>query len=122
MGQKQNVRKTITNDPIEKIWKDNPKIPFMQSKEILAFGYEKGVESITNKYKKRPKTDQQTINNDLTIEQTNKIKLDVYNSVLKYMNNHQDLIQCYSEFKSQQESLMAVLPIEMHRKNYGCNK
>lgn len=122
MEQKQNVNKTIIEDPIEKIWKDNPKIPFMQSKEILAFGYKKGVESkeliveskelidhAQNKIdKKRPKTDQQMIN---------KIKLDVYNSVLSYMNKHQDLMMCYSEFKSRQESLMAVLPIEMHRKN-----
>lgn len=115
MEQKQNVNKTIIEDPIEKIWKDNPKIPFMQSKEILAFGYKKGAESkelidhVQNEiYKKRPKTDQQI---------TNKIKLDVYNSVLSYMNKHQDLMMCYSEFKSRQESLMAVLPIEMHRKN-----
>ena len=31
-------------DRIEEIWTGNPKIPFMQTKEILKYGYEKGIE------------------------------------------------------------------------------
>lgn len=40
----QNIDKQI-----EKLWRENPKIPFMQSKEIFALGYKKGVGSLANK-------------------------------------------------------------------------
>ena len=40
----QNIDKQI-----EILWKENPKIPFMQSKEILAYGYKKGLANVLNK-------------------------------------------------------------------------
>ena len=36
-------------DRIEEIWKDNPKIPFMQSKEILKLGYRIAIEDLDKK-------------------------------------------------------------------------
>ena len=46
---------------INKIWSDNPKIPFMQSKEILTFGYKLGLEKSNSnepiKEKKESKID-----------------------------------------------------------------
>lgn len=36
-------------DRIEEIWKDNPKIPFMQSKEILKLGYKIAIEDLDKK-------------------------------------------------------------------------
>lgn len=49
MEQKQNVKQTTIEDQIELIWNENPKIPFMQSKEILVYGYKKGIASVVNK-------------------------------------------------------------------------
>lgn len=45
MEQKQNAKPHTIEDPIEKLWKSNPKIPFMQSKDILRFGYTEGQKS-----------------------------------------------------------------------------
>lgn len=49
MEKKQNVKPTTIEDQIEALWKENPRIPFMQSKEILTFGYKQGVVSVTGK-------------------------------------------------------------------------
>ena len=49
MEKKQNVKPTTIEDQIEALWKENPRIPFMQSKEILTFGYKQGVISVTGK-------------------------------------------------------------------------
>lgn len=49
MEKKQNVKPTTIEAQIEVLWKENPRIPFMQSKEILAFGYKQGVVSVTSK-------------------------------------------------------------------------
>ena len=48
MEKKQNVKPTTIEDQIEVLWKENPRIPFMQSKEILSFGYKQGIESVTS--------------------------------------------------------------------------
>ena len=48
MEKKQNVKPTTIEDQIEALWKENPRIPFMQSKEILSFGYKQGIESVTS--------------------------------------------------------------------------
>jgi len=49
MEQKQNVKPTTIEDQIEALWKANSHIPFMQSKEILKFGYLEGRKSIGEK-------------------------------------------------------------------------
>lgn len=49
MEKKQNVKPTTIEAQIEVLWNENPRIPFMQSKEILSFGYKQGVASVTSK-------------------------------------------------------------------------
>lgn len=49
MEQKQKSKQPTIEDQIDELWKSNPKIPFMQSKEILAFGYTEGRKSINDK-------------------------------------------------------------------------
>lgn len=49
MEQKQKSKQSTIEDQINELWKSNPKIPFMQSKEILAFGYTEGRKSINDK-------------------------------------------------------------------------
>lgn len=49
MEQKQKSKQSTIEDQIDELWKNNPKIPFMQSKEILAFGYTEGRKSINDK-------------------------------------------------------------------------
>lgn len=49
MEQKQKSKQSTIEDQIDELWKSNPKIPFMQSKEILAFGYTEGRKSIIDK-------------------------------------------------------------------------
>ena len=39
------------NDKVNEIWESNPKIPFMQAKEILRLGYELGTNASINKGK-----------------------------------------------------------------------
>ena len=46
MEQKPNVDKNTIKDPIEEIWNANPRIPFMQSKEILRFGFNGSPQSL----------------------------------------------------------------------------
>lgn len=46
MEKNQNLKPTTIKDPIEEIWNANPKIPFMQSKEILKFGFNEGKKSL----------------------------------------------------------------------------
>lgn len=48
MEKKQNVKPITIEDQIEVLWKENPRIPFLQSKEILTFGYKQGIESVTS--------------------------------------------------------------------------
>lgn len=49
MEQKQKLKQSTIEDQINELWNSNPKIPFMQSKEILAFGYTEGQKSINDK-------------------------------------------------------------------------
>lgn len=49
MEQKRKLKQPTIEDQINELWKSNPKIPFMQSKEILAFGYTEGRKSINDK-------------------------------------------------------------------------
>lgn len=49
MEKKQNSKQLTVDEQIEVIWKENPKIPFMQSKDILGFGYKKGIAHVANK-------------------------------------------------------------------------
>lgn len=113
-------------DPIEEIWKNNPKIPFMQSKEILALGYKFGKESIQEinhnvqkedtskgfagttketieyaqkKINKKNNTNKSS-SNTLDIEES---KYRLLNNLVEYIENHQDLIEIYSRIKHLRE-------------------
>lgn len=51
METKENLKTQTLKEKIDDIWKNNPKIPFMQSKDILEYGYIEGRKSIQDKTK-----------------------------------------------------------------------
>lgn len=53
METTQKSNKMTPEKRIEQIWKENSKIPFMQSKDILALGFYKGMEYYENNSSKQ---------------------------------------------------------------------
>jgi len=145
MEKKQNVKPTTIEDQIDQLWASNSHIPFMQSKEILAYGYREGRKSIDanacklNETFESVKEDKQSFtgttkeliehtdkevkkrNQELDRDSKTYIRLEVYNEILTYMKNH-DLIDCYNEFKSRQEQLHLQLPAGYFNKRKRSNR
>lgn len=70
---------------IEQLWKENSHIPFMQSKEILAYGYNKAVEDFGDGPKKKE------LKEDTHVEETNKSKVSNQDKMIIEMNLLSDL-------------------------------
>lgn len=85
---------------INKLWKDNPKIPFMQSKDILALGYEFGYIDGQNGKSNKEKNEQNKQSSKITKEVLSKkekydllVKLTA--DILKNINYNKDLLKTY---------------------------
>ena len=142
METKQKLNNPTKNiDPIDKIWNDNPKIPFMQSKEILALGYKYGKESVNsstfnNSTKENVKNESDSNgftstskeltkyannkgknnkNNKLDYSQENQIKLDIYNDILVAIQHKQNLLDVYTYCKDKADNLKNIVPINRRR-------
>ena len=113
---------------IEQIWNENSKIPFMQSKDILAFGFNKGMEycennsskqvSIENKSEiKKEKPNNGVIGNSketikyaeqqikLTNIEKEQVKLDIVNEILDFITDKRDLMETYTKVKDMKTSI-----------------
>lgn len=118
----KNMKSQDIQKNIDKLFKSNPKIPFMQSKDILKFGYQHGydycIEQTKNVLKsEKPATNDKSSINKCFIEKEveAKIKLDAYNSILIYIKNHQDLMDVYNELKNRTDQLRQFIPVNRRR-------
>lgn len=115
METTQKSNKITPEKRIEQIWKENLKIPFMQSKEILALGFNKGVEycdgnpkpqqvtGIVGNSKETIKYDEQQIK--LTDIEKETIKLDIVEEILYFITENRDLMKTYTKVKDMKSSI-----------------
>lgn len=115
METTQKSNKITPEKRIEQIWKENLKIPFMQSKEILALGFNKGVEycdgnpklqqvtRIVGNSKETIKYDEQQIK--LTDIEKETIKLDIVEEILYFITENRDLMKTYTKVKDMKSSI-----------------
>ena len=85
---------------INQIWKDNSKIPFMQSKDILALGYEFGYIDGKDKKSNKEKNEQNEQSSKITKEVLSKkekydLLIKVTADILKNINYNKDLLKVY---------------------------
>lgn len=80
---------------INKLWKDNPKIPFMQSKDILALGYEFGYIDAKNIKNNEPKDNSKITKEVLSKKEKYDILIKVTADILKNINYNKDLLKTY---------------------------
>lgn len=85
---------------INKLWKDNPKIPFMQSKDILALGYEFGYIDAKNIKNNESKNNESKNNSKITKEVLSKkekydILIKVTADILANFNITKDFLSAY---------------------------
>lgn len=127
METTQKSNKITPEKRIEQIWKENSKIPFMQSKEILSLGFNKGMEycennsskqvSIENKPEiKKEKPNNGVVGNSketikyaeqqikLTDIEKETIKLDVIEEILYFITQKRDLMETYNKVKEMKSS------------------
>ena len=114
METTQKSNKITPEKRIEQIWKENLKIPFMQSKEILALGFNKGMEycdnpkpqqvtGIVGNSKETIKYDEQQIK--LTDIERETIKLDIVEEILYFITENRDLMKTYTKVKDMKSSI-----------------
>ena len=115
METTQKSNKITPEKRIEQIWNENLKIPFMQSKEILALGFNKGVEycddnskpqqvtGIVSNSKETIKYDEQQIK--LTDIEKETIKLDIVEEILYFITENRDLMKTYTKVKDMKSSI-----------------
>ena len=115
METTQKSNKITPEKRIEQIWKENLKIPFMQSKEILALGFNKGMEycdsnpkpqqvtGIVGNSKETIKYDEQQIK--LTDIEKETIKLDIVEEILYFITENRDLMKTYTKVKDMKSSI-----------------
>ena len=115
METTQKSNKITPEKRIEQIWKENLKIPFMQSKEILALGFNKGMEycggnpkpqqvtEIVSNSKETIKYDGQQIK--LTDIEKKTIKLDIVEEILYFITENRDLMKTYTKVKDMKSSI-----------------
>lgn len=87
------------NKRINKLWKDNPKIPFMQSKDILALGYEFGYidrqNEKSNKENEQNKQSSKITKDVLSKKEKYDLLIKVTADILKNINYNKDLLKVY---------------------------
>ena len=128
METTQKSNKITPEKRIEQIWKENSKIPFMQSKEILTLGFNKGMEycennsskqvSIENKPEiKKEKPNNGVVGNSketikyaeqqikLTDLEKENIKLDVVSEILDFIVDKRDFMETYNKVKDMKSSI-----------------
>lgn len=128
METTQKSNKMTPEKRIEQIWKENSKIPFMQSKDILALGFNKGMEycennsskqvSIENKQEiKKEKPNNGVVGNSketikyaeqqikLTDLEKETIKLDIVEEILYFITQTPDLMETYTKVKDMKSSI-----------------
>ena len=129
METTQKSNKIAPEKRIEQIWKENSKIPFMQSKDILALGFNKGMEycennsskqvSIENKQEiKKEKQNNSVVGNSketikyaeqqikLTDLEKETVKLDIVEEILYFITQKQDLMETYTKVKDMKSSIV----------------
>ena len=115
METTQKSNKITPEKRIEQIWKENLKIPFMQSKEILALGFNKGMEYCDGNPKPQQVTEivsnsKETIKYDgqqikLTDIEKETIKLDIVEEILYFITENRDLMKTYTKVKDMKSSI-----------------
>ena len=115
METTQKSNKITPEKRIEQIWKENLKIPFMQSKEILALGFNKGMEYCDGNPKPQQVTEivsnsKETIKYDgqqikLTDIEKEIIKLDIVEEILYFITENRDLMKTYTKVKDMKSSI-----------------
>lgn len=106
---------------VDKIWKENSKIPFMQSKEILAYGYEAAINDISRsgipdnhnaKAQFSPKTEQvQSIDQDPEYNRLTGMREAYYKA--KFALESSDRVSAYQDISSEyQEVVKKIRNIE----------
>lgn len=127
MEQKRKLKQPTIEDQINELWKSNPKIPFMQSKEILAFGYTEGRKSINDKTQTVVQSMEESVNDESfagttqeffehiekettkrqSDDKKNKIELKIEEARLKlldeledFITDKRDLIETYNKVKN----------------------
>lgn len=123
METTQKSNKITPEKRIEQIWKENSKIPFMQSKDILAFGFNKGMEysmdvpSSITPIKKEKQNNGVVGNSKETIKYAEQqikltdlekeiIKLDIVEEILYFITQKQDLMETYTKVKDMKSSIV----------------
>lgn len=115
----QKSNKMTPEKRIEQIWKENSKIPFMQSKDILALGFNKGMEYSSVSNTKNTKDGSFVGNTKEIIEYGNRvlklselsdlekenIKLDIINEILDFITDKRDLMETYTKVKDMKSSI-----------------
>lgn len=121
METTQKSNKITPEKRIEQIWKENSKIPFMQSKEILTLGFNKGMEYSENNSSK-PEIKKEKQNNGvvgnsketikyaehqikLTDLEKENIKLDVVSEILDFIVDKRDFMETYNKVKEMKSSI-----------------
>ena len=128
METTQKSNKITPEKRIEQIWKENSKIPFMQSKEILALGFNKGMEYCENNSSKqvstenKPEIKKEKQNNGvvgnsketikyaeqqikLTDLEKENIKLNVVCEILDFIVDKRDFMETYNKVKEMKSSI-----------------
>lgn len=127
METTQKSNKITPEKRIEQIWKENLKIPFMQSKEILALGFNKGMEYCDDNPKpqqvnNKPETKKEKqvtgivgnsketiIYNEQQIKLTDiekeTIKLNIVEEILCFITENRDLMKTYTKVKDMKSSI-----------------
>lgn len=91
---------------IEQLWKENSHIPFMQSKEILAYGYNKAAEDFDsgqkdNKPEEKQVDKEETKGNKSKVSKKDKmlIEMNLLSDLQSFMQKHADLSAIYLEIE-----------------------
>ena len=83
------------NKRINKLWKDNPKIPFMQSKDILALGYEFGYIDAKNIKNNESKDNSKITKEVLSKKEKYDLLIKVTADILANFNKTKDFLSAY---------------------------
>lgn len=131
----QNTTESEYTKYIENLWQSNSKIPFMQSKEILKYGFDQGYRykesEIPNvsktesskqndkyskevKRNKNEKTSKEMIEygkeyNKTLNKQLIQEKINLTADILLYMNKHRDFIEVYTYIKQLNNNIQREL-------------
>lgn len=131
----KNTAESEYSKHIENLWQNNPKIPFMQSKEILKYGFDQGYNYKASEITDKPKTESNKQNdksykevkrnknektskemieyekeyNKTLNKQLIQEKINLTADILLYMNKHRDFIEIYSYIKQLNNNIQREL-------------